>query len=80
MCQVLEQAIVAAGGTDPDAIKQVLQSGRSFDTVIGKVSFGGKALYGRDAQMLFDIGVGVLAQGPDGKGVEKVVATVRPEY
>jgi branched-chain amino acid transport system substrate-binding protein len=80
MCQVLEQAILAAGSTDPDAIKQVLQSGRPFDTAIGKVSFGVKALYGRDAQMLFDIGVGVLAQGQDGKGVEKVVATVRPEY
>lgn len=69
MSQTLGQAIEKANSTDPTKVGAVLAGGAQFDTIIGPVSFGGKPYYGRNSQMVFQIGVETL-QVESGEPVE----------
>ena len=48
------QAIERAGTLDTDAVKKELDAG-SFDTHLGRASFGGKEMYGVDQQILVPV-------------------------
>lgn len=63
MCQVIEQAIRRANSIDTTKLANVIEGGKDFDTIIGKIYFGGKELYGRASQMAYDIGIGVVRNG-----------------
>jgi branched-chain amino acid transport system substrate-binding protein len=79
MCQIYEQAVQRANSVEPTKLVPVLTGGKNFKTVIGKVSWGGKAVYGRDSQLVHNVGIGVVRER-DGKGVEVCEASIPVEY
>lgn len=70
------QAAAAAGSLDPDKVREVLQSGRYFDTPVGPSRFWGEEYYGINSSLLLPLGPAVMEGG---KAVPKVVFTVEQE-
>lgn len=68
--QVIPQAIEKAQSLDPKDIAEAMRK-NTFDTIFGKVWFGGKDYYGIDNQVLWNISVAVLKDG-----VPTVIANV----
>lgn len=60
---VLKIAIESVGSLDTDEVKAVLDSGTTFDTPLGPVTFGGEEIYGIGHQVLYDVYIGQIQDG-----------------
>jgi branched-chain amino acid transport system substrate-binding protein len=69
---ILVDAIKAADSIEPDEVLAVLDSGRSFDTLVGPVRFGLGEYYGIAHQLLHPIAVTVIE---DGVGIPQGIVT-----
>jgi branched-chain amino acid transport system substrate-binding protein len=69
---ILLDAIKAADSIEPDEVLAVLDSGKSFDTLVGPVRFGLGEYYGIAHQLLHPIAVTVIT---DGVGIPQGVVT-----
>lgn len=60
--QAWAQALERAGTLDTDAVAKEMETG-TFDTVYGPVTFGGKAMFGIDRQVLHPVPIGLIKGG-----------------
>jgi branched-chain amino acid transport system substrate-binding protein len=72
--QCFKHAILRANSLDPVKIAEKLTGGKDFNTIYGKVYFGGKGIYGRDSQMLYDVQISQMIDGQN-----QTVALIPPE-
>jgi len=60
---VFKMAIEATNSLDTEKVRAYIDSGVTFDTMLGRVTFGGEEVYGIGHQVLFDAFVGQMKDG-----------------